>query len=347
MAFNGSGVFQRVRNWVADATAGVKIRADYHDAEDDGFAEGLSNCITKDGQTTITQNIPFNNKRATGLAEPVNAQDAATKAYADTKMSILGGTMTGDITIDKDNPSLVLDKNASGQSSSVIGKMGGKDRWVMRLGNDAAETGSDNAGSDFDLLRYADDGTLIEQALVISRSDGKMLFNGDLYAVRSATEGVIFLGGDGGHYLYWSGAYYSMPGAKLTLGGPGETGNDAVTWDQLATKQPALGFTPVRQGGGVGMMDNTVYIGWDGSQLLAQVDGVPQGPLGGIRSARFAYAGDVAAATGPQSTPYEPYTGAALTGWQWAMFGGYPLVTSFRARYLQVLTTSWFTVGYA
>ena len=37
MPFNGSGVFQRVRNWVADATAGIKIRADYHDAEDDGF----------------------------------------------------------------------------------------------------------------------------------------------------------------------------------------------------------------------------------------------------------------------------------------------------------------------
>ena len=46
MPFNGSGVFQRVRNWVADATAGVKIRADYHDAEDDGFATGLSNTIT-------------------------------------------------------------------------------------------------------------------------------------------------------------------------------------------------------------------------------------------------------------------------------------------------------------
>ena len=87
MPFNGSGTFQRVRNWVADATAGVKIRADYHDAEDDGFAAGLTNCITKDGQTVITQNIPFNSKRITGLADPINPQDVSTKAYTDTKLN--------------------------------------------------------------------------------------------------------------------------------------------------------------------------------------------------------------------------------------------------------------------
>ena len=96
MPFNGSGVFQRVRNWVADAAAGIKIRADYHDTEDDGFAAGLTNCITKDGQTIITQNIPFNSKRVTVLADPVNAQDASTKAYADTKMPLTGGILTGD-----------------------------------------------------------------------------------------------------------------------------------------------------------------------------------------------------------------------------------------------------------
>lgn len=59
MPFNGSGTFQRLRNWVNDATAGIRIRADYHDSEDDNFASGLSQCITKDGQTTITANLPM------------------------------------------------------------------------------------------------------------------------------------------------------------------------------------------------------------------------------------------------------------------------------------------------
>jgi hypothetical protein len=112
MPFNGSGIYQRVRNWVADAAAGIKIRADYHDAEDDGFAQGLTNCITRDGQSTITQNIPFNSKRITGLADPVNPQDAVTKASLTTAVGgylpLAGGTMTGDIVLARD-PDLPLE----------------------------------------------------------------------------------------------------------------------------------------------------------------------------------------------------------------------------------------------
>ena len=107
MPFNGSGVFQRVRNWVADAAAGIKIRADYHDAEDDGFAAGITNCIAKDGQTLITQNIPFNSKRITGLADPVNPQDAATKASValiidEVGVPLDGATMTGPLILSRD-----------------------------------------------------------------------------------------------------------------------------------------------------------------------------------------------------------------------------------------------------
>lgn len=83
MAFNGSGVFQRLYNWVTDRDNSIKIRADRMDAEMDGFATGLSNCVTKDGQTSITANIPFNTYKATGLGNPTAAQDAATKTYVD------------------------------------------------------------------------------------------------------------------------------------------------------------------------------------------------------------------------------------------------------------------------
>jgi hypothetical protein len=67
MAFNGSGVFNRLYNWVNDAAAGIKIRADRIDAEMNGFATGLSNCVTKDGQTTVTANLPMASFRHTGV----------------------------------------------------------------------------------------------------------------------------------------------------------------------------------------------------------------------------------------------------------------------------------------
>lgn len=59
MAFNGSGSFVRLYNWVQDRINGIKIRADRMDAEMDGMATGLSNTICRDGQSTTTAAIPF------------------------------------------------------------------------------------------------------------------------------------------------------------------------------------------------------------------------------------------------------------------------------------------------
>ena len=68
MAYNGTGTFKRDYNWTTDAGNGINIEPVRMDGEDDGFAVGLSNAITKDGQTTITANIPFNSKKITALA---------------------------------------------------------------------------------------------------------------------------------------------------------------------------------------------------------------------------------------------------------------------------------------
>ena len=68
MAYNGTGTFNRIYNWTTDAANGINIEAARMDTEDNGFATGLSNSIAKDGQTTITANIPFNSKKITGLA---------------------------------------------------------------------------------------------------------------------------------------------------------------------------------------------------------------------------------------------------------------------------------------
>lgn len=76
MAYNGSGTFVRLYDWTTDKAAGIKIRADRMDEEMDGFATGLSTAITKDGQTTITANLPMNSKKLTGLAAGSAAGDS-------------------------------------------------------------------------------------------------------------------------------------------------------------------------------------------------------------------------------------------------------------------------------
>src|SRR6478752_4692435 len=59
MAFNGSGVFVRLYNWVTDHSNSVPVTDSRMDGEMDGFATGLSNAICRDGQSTATARIPF------------------------------------------------------------------------------------------------------------------------------------------------------------------------------------------------------------------------------------------------------------------------------------------------
>lgn len=92
MAFNGSGVFNRLYSWVADAAAAIKISSTRMDAEMDGMATGLSNCVTKDGQTTITANLPMSTFRHTGVGD-----SSALDSYPSTKQ-IQNGTITYDAT---------------------------------------------------------------------------------------------------------------------------------------------------------------------------------------------------------------------------------------------------------
>lgn len=51
----------------------------------------------------------------------------------------------------------------------------------------------------------------------------------------------------------------------------------STDWTTFNSKQAALGFTPVQQGGGAGQSTNKVYIGWTGTALKSQVDATDQG----------------------------------------------------------------------
>ena len=81
---------------------------------------------------------------------------------------------TGRLTINRAWPGVVLNKPASGTTCQIISVTDGSARWAERIGNQDPETGA-NAGSDFDLLRFSDDGSWLGTPLHIVRATGDIL----------------------------------------------------------------------------------------------------------------------------------------------------------------------------
>jgi microcystin-dependent protein len=60
MSWNGSGTFNRLYSWVADAAAAIDINATRMDADTDNIAAvGFGNCLTRDGQGQPTADLPM------------------------------------------------------------------------------------------------------------------------------------------------------------------------------------------------------------------------------------------------------------------------------------------------
>lgn len=98
-AYDGNGTFNRVHSWAADKTNSIPISSDRMDAEDDGFAAGLSNAITKDGQTTITADIPFSTQKITGLGVGTANTDSLTLGQAQNGGFLHAGTGGGTVDV--------------------------------------------------------------------------------------------------------------------------------------------------------------------------------------------------------------------------------------------------------
>ena len=75
--WNGSGTFERYHDWTTDQAANVDPSATRFDQEDDNFATGLNNCLTRDGQNSPSGDLPMGGYKHT------NVDDAAARtSYA-------------------------------------------------------------------------------------------------------------------------------------------------------------------------------------------------------------------------------------------------------------------------
>ncbi len=85
----------------------------------------------------------------------------------------------------------------------------------------------------------------------------------------------------------WKVGGWSMGSASYNLWHSGNF--NPGSYQPAGNYQAALGYTPVRQGGGANQGANTVYLGWDGGGLRAQVDSSDLGQLA-LRSDLGSYA---------------------------------------------------------
>jgi hypothetical protein len=98
VSFNGSGTVL-INTAGQPVVSGTVISSTAFNALTADLATGLSTCITKDGQTTPTANIPMGSNRITGLGSAVDATDAATFAQAQSTAAKLIGGISGADTI--------------------------------------------------------------------------------------------------------------------------------------------------------------------------------------------------------------------------------------------------------
>lgn len=98
MSYNGSGTFL-INTAGQPVVTGTVISTTAFNALTADLATGLSTCLTKDGQTTPTANIPMGNNKLTGLGSGTAATDAATLAQVQSTASKLVASVSGTDTI--------------------------------------------------------------------------------------------------------------------------------------------------------------------------------------------------------------------------------------------------------
>lgn len=105
MGWNGAGNYQRTNGsfsgsevWQDDSAAGYDIVDARHDTHDQDLAQGINNCLTKDGQNSPTANLSMNSFKHTNVGDGTARNQYATVGQLQDQgvqaLSLVGGTTT-------------------------------------------------------------------------------------------------------------------------------------------------------------------------------------------------------------------------------------------------------------
>jgi len=235
LPYNGAGVFVRLYSWITDRNNGVKIRADRMDNEMNGFATGLSNCITRDGQTTVTANISLSGNKLTNIGAATAGGDAVSQSAGDARYGQLAvaNSWDGSQTFDEQ----LLGKNGTVSSPAfAFASENGTGLWRKAAGTAAFSV----SGSE--ILRITS--TSVE-------SDRNLIVTGTLSVSSTASVGNASAGGHAvnrdtadGRYIrpavgisgqvILDGTLTTTANPALTFSGDTNTGLTSVAADEMA-----------------------------------------------------------------------------------------------------------------
>jgi hypothetical protein len=128
---------------------------------------------------------------ATGTVLGKNSATNFDTAWIGPMLPLAGGTLTGALTIAPASGNSTLTLNsAAGNNRNILGQTAGVSRWSIVAGNFTAEGGS-NAGSDFQINRFNDAGSVIDTPLTINRASATATFAGSVISQAPGGNGFL------------------------------------------------------------------------------------------------------------------------------------------------------------
>jgi Chaperone of endosialidase len=177
---------------------------------------------------------------------------------------------------------VTMDMSASARAVQLVSSNAGRNRWLMQLGDAAAETGG-NAGSNFGLHAYDDAGGYLGAAMTIARSTTQVSFpagiSGDLTVAGNVIGVSNFISSTGSAVLATTGAgviYLRPNGAGSATGHTTiESNGDLRCAKDIYAGQSASATYGVYAGAGIrekaasngAYGDQFINFNWNGSTL--------------------------------------------------------------------------------
>ena len=213
MSYNGSGTFV-INTSGQPVVPNTVISATTFNALTNDLANGLSTCITKDGQTTPTANIPMGNNKITGLAPGTSGTDAANLSQVQSSTAKLLQSVTGTDTI---TAAMVpaLTSYSAGQMFYFVAA--GDNTGAVTINIDSL--GAKAVTRDGSTALVAGDIVSGEVALIVYDGTRFQLLNGNSFTNLNVSNNLTLSGGTANGVLYLNGSKVATSGTALVFDG--------------------------------------------------------------------------------------------------------------------------------